>query len=101
MTTGLIVTVDSTLPKLLNPANASILKNRLDVGRYRNPLGASSVRMGLPFPVINCNQSEVVFSLRFMVGNASVRISGAVTVTSKTRTPFGISSPNRPIAYTQ
>jgi hypothetical protein len=65
---------------LLNPANASILKYRLDVGRYRNPLGASSVKIGLPFPVTNCNQSDVVFSLRFMVGNALVRISGVLTV---------------------
>jgi hypothetical protein len=67
---------------LLDPADASTLKNRLDVGRYRNPLGASNVRMGLPFPVINCNKSGVVFSLTFMIGNALVRISGAVMVIS-------------------
>jgi hypothetical protein len=65
---------------LLNPANASILKNRLDVGTYRNPLGASSVIVAVPFPVINGKKSGLVFSLKTIVGKVTVRTSGAFKV---------------------
>ncbi len=100
ITTGLIVTVDSTFPKLLNPAVASTLKNRLDVGRYRNPLGASSVSVEVPFPLMNGNQFEFVFSLILIIGNVFVLIFGASNVISPKSIPAG-AGPPPPITYTQ
>jgi hypothetical protein len=86
---------------LLNPAVASTLKNRLDVGRYRNPLGASSINVEVPFPLINGNQFEFVFSLILIIGNVFVLRSGAFTVISPKSIPVGAGGPPPPIAYTQ
>jgi hypothetical protein len=79
--TGVIVTVELMLCKLLNPAVAFTNNVRFDVGTYRNPLGASIVNVAVPFPVVNGNQSELAFEARLMIGNVLKRISGAFTVT--------------------
>ena len=79
--TGVIVTVVKELAALLNPAVAFTNNVRFDVGTYRNPLGASIVNTEVPAPLVNGNQSELVFEPRVMIGNVFVRISGALMVT--------------------
>jgi hypothetical protein len=43
-------------------------------------LGASSVIVAVPFPVINGKKSGLVFSLKTIVGKVTVRTSGAFKV---------------------